>query len=206
MSGGLQKPSVRQGILILILIPVAVLFVHRYFGHLLPDLPTAARVRAEEDLLEKRREQLRTLEDQRSARAAQLEELRSLAAPLWLIEDRNAARQKTLLQNEVNRVLAKANIRGVDYQVVNPRRLDLPDKTLIYEVEATVNMTASMREISRVLAEVDRSPQTLTWSQCSIAPLNLRDTSKVRLTGTLRARVLSPEAVALVRGGSEVPP
>jgi len=206
MLGGLQKPSLRQWVLILVLIPVAALFLRRYLGHLLPDLPTAGRIRDEQALLQKRRDQVQALQEQIDAREAQVNELKQLTASFWMIDDRNAARQKGFLQNEVNRVLGKANIRGVDYQVINPRRLDIQDKTQVYEVEVTVNMTASMREISRVLAEVDRSPQTLAWSQCTIAPLNLRDTSKVRLTGTLRALALAPEAVALVRGGSEVAP
>lgn len=206
MPGGLHKPTPRQWVLILVLIPVAALFLRKYLFGIVPELPTSSRIAGETALLQKRRDQLQALQDQLEARETQLAELRQLAAPFWMIDDRNAARQKSLLQNEVNRVLARANIRGVDYQVVNPRRLEVQDKTLIYEVEATVNMTASMREIARVLAEVDRSPQMLTWSQCTIAPLNLRDTTKVRLTGTLRAQVLSPEAVALVRGGSEVAP
>ena len=206
MTAGLRKISLRQWVLALVLVPVAVLFFQKRIVAQLGALPTAARIRTEADLLDGRREQLQALQDQVGSREGQVADLKRMAAPFWLIDDRNAARQKNILQSEVTRVLTKANTRGVDYQVVNPRRLDIAEKTQIYEVEVTVNMTASMREIARVLAEIDRSTQALTWSQCNIAPLNLRDTSKVRLTGTLRARVLSPDAVALLRGGSEVAP
>jgi hypothetical protein len=206
MTAGLRKISLRQWVLVLVFIPVAALFFQKRLAAQLGALPTAARIGVERGLLEERREQLQTLQDQVGSREGQVAELRRLAAPFWSIDDRNAARQKNILQSEVTRVLTKANIRGVDYQIVNPRRLDIAEKSQVYEVEVTVNMTASMREIARVLAEIDRSTQALTWSQCNLAPLNLRDTSKVRLTGTLRARVLSPDAAALLRGGSEVAP
>jgi hypothetical protein len=206
MTAALHKLSPRQWLLLLLLIPVVLLFLWKRVPGLLPDLPTRRLIGSEEKVLEKRREQLQSLQEQIDARQGQIAELKRLTASFWKIEDRNPSRQKGVIQNEVNRVLGKANIRGVDYQVINPRRLDLPDKSQVYEIEVTVNMTASMREIARVLAEVDRSPQTLSWSQCSLAPMNLRDTSKVRLTGTLKAQVLSPDAVDLLRGGSEVPP
>jgi hypothetical protein len=206
MSAGLRNIRLRQWLLMLVLIPVAGLFFQKRIATQLSGLPTSARIRAEAGLLAERREQLQALQEEVDSRDGQVAELRRLATPLWSVDDRNAARQKNILQNEVTRVLTKANIRGVDYQVVNPRRLDIAEKTQVYEVEVTVNMTASMREIARVLAEIDRSAQALTWSQCNIAPLNLRDTSKVRLTGTLRARVLAPDAAALLRGGSEVAP
>jgi hypothetical protein len=192
--------------LLLVLIPVAVLFFQKRIATQLGTLPTTARIRAEAVSLEKGRERLQALQDQVGSREGQVAELKRQAAPFWSIDDRNALRQKNILQSEVTRVLTKANIRNGDYQIVNPRRLDITEKTQIYEVEVTVNMTASMREVARVLLEIDRSPQALTWSQCNIVPLNLRDTSKVRLTGTLRARVLSPDAAALLRGGSEVAP
>ena len=206
MTAGLRKMSLRQWALVLVLIPVAVIFFQKRIMAQLGTLPTAARIQAEERLLAERREQLQQLQDEVASRDGQVAELARLAAPFWSIDDRNSARQKNTLQSEVTRVLTKANIRGVDYQIVNPRRLDIAEKSQVYEVEVTVNMTASMREIARVLAEIDRSTQALTWSQCNLAPLNLRDTSKVRLTGTLRARVLSPDAAALLRGGSEVAP
>ena len=198
--------SLRQWMLLLVLIPVAVLFFQKRIATQLGTLPTTARIRAEAVSLEKGRERLQALQDQVGSREGQVAELKRQAAPFWSIDDRNALRQKNILQSEVTRVLTKANIRNGDYQIVNPRRLDITEKTQIYEVEVTVNMTASMREVARVLLEIDRSPQALTWSQCNIVPLNLRDTSKVRLTGTLRARVLSPDAAALLRGGSEVAP
>lgn len=206
MSAGLRKMSLRQWMLLLVLIPVAVLFFQKRIATQLGTLPTTARIRAEAVSLAKGRERLQALQDQVGSREGQVAELKRQAAPFWSIDDRNALRQKNILQSEVTRVLTKANIRNGDYQIVNPRRLDITEKTQIYEVEVTVNMTASMREVARVLLEIDRSPQALTWSQCNIVPLNLRDTSKVRLTGTLRARVLSPDAAALLRGGSEVAP
>jgi|GEM_PF-2716559 len=203
MMAILRKATLRQWLLILVLIPVAVLFFHKRVAGLIRALPTQRVIADEQALLQQRREKLDALQAKLEARDSELAELRRQAAPFWRIDDRNAARQKGIIQNEVNRLLTKANIRGVDYQVINPRRIDLPEKALVYEVEVTVNMTASMREIARVLAEIDRSEQQLTWSQCSVAPLNLRDTSKVRLTGTLRALVLSPDAVALLGGSSE---
>jgi Sec-independent protein translocase protein TatA len=206
MIAAMRKLNPRQWALILVLIPVAVLFFQKRVAGMVRSLPTARAIEAEREVLRERREKHDALQAKLDARESELASLREQTAPFWRVDDRNPARQKGIVQNEVNRLLSKANIRGVDYQVINPRRLDLPDKTLVYEVEVTVNMTASMREIARVLAEVDRSEQRLTWSQCSIAPLNLRDTSKVRLTGTLRALVLSPDAVELLAGTTEARP
>lgn len=203
MTAALGKLNLRQWVLILVLIPVAALFFQKRLLGALRALPTPSVIEEERGRLEAARSKLEAIQARLEARETELAQLRQQVAPFWRIEDRNPARQKGIIQNEVNRLLTRASIRGVDYQVINPRRLDLPEKTLVYEVEVTVNMTSSMREIARVLAEIERSEQRLTWSQCTIAPLNLRDTSKVRLTGTLRARVLSPEAVELLAGNSE---
>jgi hypothetical protein len=203
MTAALHRLRPRQWALILVLIPVAVLFFRHRVAGLVRSLPTSRAIQAEQDHLQDQRGKLEGLRAQIEARDTELAELRQQVASFWRIDNRNAAQQKGAIQNEVTRLLTKASISNAEYQVINPRRLDLPEKTLVYEVQVTVNMTASMREIARVLTEIDRSEQRLTWSQCNIAPLNLRDTSKVRLTGTLRALVLSPDAVALLGGGSE---
>lgn len=200
-----NRLSLRQWLLIGIMVPVALLFLRKRVLAFVPDFPTRAVLAEEAGLLDKRAEQLRKLEERLAAQDAEVEALRGRAAPLWRIDDRSLARQRGLIQNEVNRLLAKANVRGADYQVMNPRRLDLPGKSLVYEVEVTVNITATMREIGRVLLEVDRSPIRLTWNQCTIAPHNLREPNKVRLTGTLRAFALAPEAVEFLARRTEEP-
>lgn len=195
MPDFLRKLTVRQWILLLVLIPVAILFFRKRVLGAVPSIPTRAGIEAEQDELDRRRGQLQELQAQLATQEGDVASLRRVAAPLWKISDRSAARQKGIIQREVNRLIDRANIRGVDYQVMNPKRREIPEMDHVYEVEVTVNITASMKEITRVLAEIDQSERLLNWSQCSITPYNLRDPNKVRLTGTLRALVLSPDVV-----------
>ncbi|MBN2452531.1 MAG: hypothetical protein JXR77_19255 [Lentisphaeria bacterium] len=195
--------SRRQWVLILILVPVALLFFRKRVAVLLPAFPTQSMLQEEAALREKRETQVRKLEERVALQDEEMAAVRDLAAPFWRIDDRSVARQKGVIQNEVNKLLARANIRGVDYQVMNPKRNELPGRVHVYEIEVTVNITASMREIGRVLAEIDRAPHLLTWNQCSIAPYNLREPNKVRLTGTLSALVLSADAAEVVFGRTE---
>jgi len=203
MATPFNRLTPRQWFLIAILIPVAVLFFRKRVFAAFPELPTQGAIVTERELLGKRQGQLAELEEKLAAQQGELAALRDAAAPLWMIDDRNVAKQKGFIQTEVNRLIDQASIRGVDYQVMNPKRNDIPDKTHVYDVEVTVNITASMKEITRVLEQIELSPRELTWGQCSITPYNLRDPSKVRLTGTIRARVLSPDAVDFLKPAAE---
>ena len=203
MAAPFNRLTPRQWILIAVLVPVAVLFFRKRILSSLPNFPTTKTIAAERTRLKKRRRQLAELEKRLAARDVELENLRAAAAPFWKIADRNAAKQKGFIQTEVNRLIDRANIRGVDYQVMNPKRSEVPGKAHVYRVEVTVNITASMKEVTRVLEQIERSPRWLLWGQCSITPYSLREPNKVRLTGTIRAYVLSPDAVAFLQPDAE---
>ena len=198
MTSPFNRLTLRQWLLLAVFIPVAILFFRKRVFAMFPEFPTPMAIAEERSMLAKRRKQLAELESRLAAQESELANLRALAAPFWQIGDRSVGKQKGFIQTEVNKLIDRANIRGVDYQVMNPKRVEIPDKTHVYGVEVTVNITASMKEITRVLEQIERSPRRLSWGQCSITPYNLRDPNKVRLTGTVRARVLSPDAVAFL--------
>ncbi|MFW6367474.1 MAG: hypothetical protein ACOC0L_02295, partial [bacterium] len=71
----------------------------------------------------------------------------------------------------------------------------------IQKVELTVRIRASMREISKLLVEVDAASPPFFWTQCTIRPNNLRNPTGVVLSGRVAAFMLMPEATKLLDEG-----
>jgi hypothetical protein len=57
-----------------------------------------------------------------------------------------------------------------------------------------------MRDISRLLAEVEEAQISFAWQSCTIRPDNIRDPREVRLNGRIEALMLSPEAAESLFG------
>ena len=78
----------------------------------------------------------------------------------------------------------------------SPRITDYSDN--IQQVELTVRIRASMREIARLMVEIDAADPPFFWSQCTIRPNNPKNPSGVVLSGRVAALMLKSEATKLL--------
>ena len=163
------------------------------------NLPLSGNIRKLEKGLVRRRKQLRKLKAKKQDREKILTELRTQARPLWMVGGGKTAAVE--VQTEFQRLARQAQVKIAT--VGAPRANKVLDLTHVREIEFAVRITASMQEISRLLAEVECSPHKFYWSSCTMRPDNKRTPQRVVLSGKIKALVLSKEATTFLAGDSE---
>jgi len=145
----------------------------------------AARERAVRDL----RKKLKRQEKFKQKRAERLARLRELARPFRRFAGRTSAAD---VKTEFDKLLRKSQVTPLSVRLLR----QTPEKysEFVLSVELAVQIRASMREISRLLAQLEKDRGAFFWKSCSIRPDNPRDPHQVVLSGRLQALFLSPAA------------
>jgi len=190
-----HKLNGRQRAMLAVVLVLAVLLGLQYVSVPLEELPLPSSIAALEGKLEKRREALAKLEAHRSEGQDALAKLGEKAGPFWQIQGKDP---KVEVPNEFARLARKAQV--TIQQVGAPRTEKVLDLTHVRAVEFSVRLTASMREISRLMAQIERSERVFYWSRCNIRPDNKRAPKTAVLNGRIRALVLSAEASKFLSG------
>ena len=195
MRDALQKLTVRQWVLLGLLVPVSIVFVNKvFFGGdsdaLWPGDGVISGARAE---LKASETALREARERAEQGESELRILRSQASPFWKLP-RKGVEQAVISEFEKLAQRAQIQNRKVDRATVS-KLLNLGQ---IYQVDFYVQVSASMREVTRLLKEVEHSERAFFWSQCTIRPDNLRNPNSVRLTGRVQVLVLSDDASAML--------
>ncbi len=193
----LQNIPRRQIILLAIMVVIGLLLARQYLGFL--KLPTRARLEHAVKQLESSRGDLKaaTVDDQK--RIQELEELRTMSQDFWLSSSQRAPTDQEITR-EFNKLLRRAQLPA--NQKVDTQRNKLPGVTNIQEVQIRLDLkNVTMREVGRLLAEVKKYGNRLTWTQCQISPDNPRTPQNVNLSGRLRALVLTTEASDFLLAG-----
>ncbi|MCK5801359.1 MAG: hypothetical protein KAI66_00935 [Lentisphaeria bacterium] len=183
-----SKGNTRQIMLVLLMLVVGFFFFRHYFGGSLGRLPLDGVIVGEEKKLARRLKQLHVVHEEEAARRGVILELRTLSETLWR-EKRNAKQE---VVDEFDKLARAASVMGV--RIASPRESKFMGSSEIKQVEVTVSLTASMREITRLLNAIEKSSKHFHWSQCTLRPDNQKAPTKVRMTGRVRALVLSRDA------------
>jgi hypothetical protein len=178
---------------------LAVVFVVQFSGFLPGELPTKSLIGEQAKEVRSARKQLGRLSREGQQGDRRLLELQDQATPVWTVSSERQAEQEII--EHFNRVARSAQISK--HQVRAPRSAPLPNYAYLYEVEFSVSLTATMKEITRLLQEMEKTDHLFQWTQCSISVLNRRAPTEVRLTGKVRALVLRPEAQVILEGKPE---
>lgn len=180
--------------LLLVALALAVVFAIQ-FSNLLPgELPTRSLIEQQTGELRAARRQLGRVSGENRRDEYRLAELQDRAAPFWTVSSERQAEQE--IRQHFDRVARNAQISK--HQTHQPRSAQLANHDYLQEVEFSVTLTATMREITRLLSEMEKTDHLFQWTQCSISVLNRRAPTEVRLTGKVRALVLRPEAQAIL--------
>jgi hypothetical protein len=193
MAQIVPKMTARQWFLVIALVITAIFFVRKYMPVL--NVPTRRSIDVEISRLKERRKDLAVIRRKVAAMEDARAELRAKAAPFWQIEGKNA---EQAVVAEFTKIARRAKVST--HRVDKPHRNKVLDLNDVFEVEFSVQITASMREIARLLAELENAEQRFYWTQCSLRPDNIRAPKNVRLIGRLKALVLSSDASEFLAG------
>ncbi len=193
-----NKLTVRSRILAGMAVILAGVFAWECADLPIDRLPLRRNIQKLEQELEERRTELAELKAGRKARLDAITRMRRKAQPFWLTETQNPLVQVPTEFTKLAR-LAQVTVQRPG----DPRKTKVLDMTHVSQIEFSVRATASMREISRLLAEVEQSQHKFYWGVCQIRPDNRRTPQQAVMTGRIRALVLSPEASKFISGDSE---
>ncbi|NMA19309.1 MAG: hypothetical protein GX927_01915 [Lentisphaerae bacterium] len=185
----ISKINRRQLVLLALMLVIGFFFVRRYVTFALPTTPLI-----DERLLKLQslRGDLQVARKQAEDRLQEIKALQSLAEPYWV-----PTGQRALVDQEINKEFGKL-LRQAQLpanQKIDLQRNKLPGVNHIQEVQIRLELRGiSMREVSRLLQEVHKYGDKLSWSYCRIEPDNPRTPKNVNLSARLRALVLGNEA------------
>ncbi len=199
MTASGDRGSRRKIILLLLALLLAVVFTVQFSGFLPGEWPTQSLINEQGKELRATRKQLARLSQEGAQGNRRLQDLKDQSSLFWTLSSERQAEQEII--EHFNRVARNAQINK--HQISKHRSAPLPNYAYLYEVEISVSLTATMKEITRLLQEMEKTEHLFQWTQCSISVLNRRAPTEVRLTGKVRAVVLRPEARAILEGKRE---
>ncbi len=186
----ISKINRRQLFLLAMMLLIGFFFVKRYVSF---DLPTSGLLQERQQQLLSLRSDLKVARKEAEDRLQEIKTLQDLAEPYWF-----ASGQRALIDQEINKEFGKL-LRLAQLpanQKIDLQRNKLPGVNHIHEVQIRLELRGiSMRETSRLLQEVHKYGNKLSWSYCRIEPDNPRTPKSVNLSARLRALVLGNEAV-----------
>lgn len=158
-------------------------------------IPTPGRIRAKETQIKQLDAQLSNLNKEQEKRLEQRARIRQLVADFY------AAKGKVLtteIQLEIERLGKRSNV--ILSQVGAPKPTDISDN--IQAIDVTVSSTASIKNISSFLKEIDQHKPILVWHNCQIRPNKDKDPTAVAITGIIRAYVIKDEITDYIEGAA----
>jgi hypothetical protein len=190
--------SRRKKLLLLVMLVLAVVFAAQFSGVSLGELPTKALVQQEAARLRAGRKSLGQIQRQTQRDDTRLQGLSSQATPFWTVSSRRAQQE---VREELDALVRHAQITSC--RVQNLPSSPLTGYNYFTQVEFSVSLVGTMKVVTRLLNEMERSEHVFTWSQCSLSTTSRTAPKEVRLNGKVRALVLAAEAqglLAMTRG------
>ena len=197
MARLLHNLTVRQRLLTAVAVILVILVIAKFARVPMDRLPLRENVADQEKRLRGLQEKLAGLQAGRQEHEAALAKLREQAEPFWQVKG-TAPILEVPVQFEKLARKAQVQIRVTG----KPRNNKILDLHHVHAIDFRVQLSAKMQEVSRLLAQLERSGKLLGWHRCNIQPDNLRTPQKVTVDGEIRALVLSPEATKFLAGES----
>lgn len=139
-----------------------------------------------------------------NARAAEVRDLRKelagMRGSVWMVDKQNPIAE---VAAEFNRLAAQGQIRL--QQTGRPIINTLPQYEYIQEVEFSLQMQGTMREVARLLAFLEQSERRFIWKQASFRSLagTPQTAGTVMLNGVVKVYLLTPQATRLLEAKKE---
>ena len=191
-----QQKNKLQKIVLGGLIVVFIILLGRQYLPMI-ELPTDSHIQEEQDRLKSLRGDLAVQKKMNQDWQGELAALRSKSGQFWIRTRTTLPVEQEVLE-EFNNI---ARLASVNIQSREARLIKTNNVNYIQEVELRMEMRGvSMREVTRLLRELENARHSFCWSSCKIEPDNLQKPTGVKLSGRLRAFVLNEEAVKVLGG------
>jgi hypothetical protein len=189
----MKKLTLKRRILFGLMALLAVLVLVRRLGFNLEGLPLPSNIQTQEREYSKlQRKLLKLLKNQQGWHGAQ-GRLQAQARGFWRAGSRAPAAE---VQSEFEKMCRRAR---VTVQSIGTPRVNKVSEH-VRSVTISVRMRASMREVSRLMDEIEQANPNFYWSSCNIRPDSSNNPQGVVLTGKMEAYVLSAEATRIIYG------
>ncbi|MBQ7178288.1 MAG: hypothetical protein IJS08_12810 [Victivallales bacterium] len=190
-----QKNKYQKIILGVLILAFVLMLGHQYLPMI--ELPTDSHIQEEQNRLKSLRGDLAVMKKMNQDWQAELAELRGKSGQFWVRTRTTMPVEQEVLE-EFNKI---ARLASVNIQSREARLIKTNNVNYIQEVELRMEMRGvSMREVTRLLRELENARHSFSWSSCKIEPDNLQKPTGVKFSGRLRAFVLNEEAVKVLGG------
>ncbi len=193
----ISKSTLKQRVVLLLVLILAVLLVLKYADISIAGLPLPSVIREQEQLLSSRQKTLLELKKERQAKELALTKLQQQAESFWKVAEQSPS---VAVPTEFKKLARDAQTNP--QQIGAPRMNKVLDLNHVREVEFNVRLTAPMREVTRLLAQMEKSEKNFYWNRCNINPDNPRSPKQVTVNGRVKALVLSAETSRFLSGKS----
>ncbi len=195
----LQKNKMKRIVLVTLLVIVSLLVLRQYMP--MVELPTDSRIEDEMARLKSLRGDLAVTQKMNSDWQKEVAELRGKSGLFWVRKRPTLPVEQEVLE-EFNNI---ARLASVNIQSREARLVKNNNANYIQEVELRMDMrSVSMREVTRLMKELDEAKREFRWASCKIDPDNVQKPTGVKLSGRLRAFVLTEEATRILGGDVHV--
>ena len=185
--------NVRRYLLLAVMVIVGLLFVRQYLPMI--EIPTDGRIKEEEQRLQSRLGDLAVQKKMNEDWEKELVQLRGKATMFWVRVRQGIPVEQEVLE-EFNKITTRAIVNITSRE---SRPLKNPNSNYIQEVELKIELrSVSMREFSRLLKEISQNRRKFYWVYCTINPDNAQKPTGIRVSGRLRAYVLTDEGTRLL--------
>lgn len=193
----MTKINTKQLFLGGMLVVLAILLLRQYLPMI--QLPTNGRIQEETQRLQSRMDDLAVQKKMNSDWELELDRLRKKAAIFWVRTKTSMPVEQEVLE-EFNNV---ARLASVNIQSKEPRLVKVPNSNFVQEVEIRLDMrSVSMKEFTRLLREIERNRRKFYWASCKIDPDNVQKPTGIRVSGRLKAYVLTEDCDRIFGGSA----
>jgi len=194
-----SKTKIKLTILIALLVVFAIAMFKQYMPML--KLPTNSRIEDEEQRLKSLLGDLGVQRKMNSAWQADLAALNVKAGKFWKRAKTGSPVEQEVL-DEFNNIarLASANIQSRQASLVKAS-----NSNYVQEVELRIEMRGiSMKEFTRLLKQLRDNRRKFYWHTCRIEPENVQKPTGVKVSGRLKAYILSDDGSRILAAGKEL--
>lgn len=142
--------------------------------------PTESTIEQKKNELKQQRRALKELQTRKKELDSQDQQLNDLCTKFWKVED--GKRPDTVMRGKIEQLAKQADLSLQSMSDIRKSKIVKG----FYTLEMNISSNASIEQTADFLLELKRVKPCFYWQQINMRPDNIRNATKVNLTGTLK--------------------